>query len=330
MHAGIVTLILFGAGTLGFRCASKEGLFPNPSDCASFYLCSHWEPYLYNCSANLYYDRRLRLCQWPEKADCSSSEEATTFYATEPSTTIDSAPTTIESETVSTESSIKYTDFETTADNFYDEPSSATIHIDQVGEEKQHACAQPTDVSNSSALYWQKWRYGDVMPYSALHAGEQIVETVDKRLIKQYTEIVKVVRNGTSHIGATLGPSRFTNQGIYYLHNGELAQVYNEPVWVLCVHSAYKDNVHWIPWSSSELCPPPNAFSSDEFLLARALHHPREGFYVAGGATPREPLITAFQNLQSNDHYDVLCAVNSFATKKEATEPRWPMRRRPT
>jgi len=55
-----------------FDCEkSGDGMFPSPYDCKEFYVCYQSYDYLFNCSAGLYYDARLKTCNWPWAVDCN-------------------------------------------------------------------------------------------------------------------------------------------------------------------------------------------------------------------------------------------------------------------
>lgn len=45
-------------------------LLPNPYDCTTFYICAHGDPVLFNCPANLHFNNKLKVCDYPENAHC--------------------------------------------------------------------------------------------------------------------------------------------------------------------------------------------------------------------------------------------------------------------
>jgi len=49
-----------------FDCQqSGDGMFPSPFYCNEFYVCDHGYDHLFNCSAGLYYDPKVKECNWP-------------------------------------------------------------------------------------------------------------------------------------------------------------------------------------------------------------------------------------------------------------------------
>uniref|UniRef100_A0A0C9R6H3 Putative tick mucins 4 n=1 Tax=Amblyomma americanum TaxID=6943 RepID=A0A0C9R6H3_AMBAM len=42
----------------------------NPFDCSTFYICSHGTPKLFNCSGDLVFNDKLKVCDYPDRADC--------------------------------------------------------------------------------------------------------------------------------------------------------------------------------------------------------------------------------------------------------------------
>merc|ERR1712121_521047 len=55
-----------------FDCQkSGDGMFPSPYDCHEFYVCYQGYDHLFNCPANLYYDTKLKTCNWPWAVDCN-------------------------------------------------------------------------------------------------------------------------------------------------------------------------------------------------------------------------------------------------------------------
>jgi len=46
-------------------------MFPSPYDCNQFYVCDHGYDHLFNCPADLYYDPKVKECNWPHLVDCN-------------------------------------------------------------------------------------------------------------------------------------------------------------------------------------------------------------------------------------------------------------------
>lgn len=70
----VVTLgvILSVSSVLGNVCSGRQNgaQVPNSADCSSYYVCDYGMPKLVKCSANLLYDQRLGVCNWPENVSC--------------------------------------------------------------------------------------------------------------------------------------------------------------------------------------------------------------------------------------------------------------------
>merc|ERR1711973_1024212 len=69
----ISLMILGSLGTvLGFTCPSTNGVFANPSDCASFYKCYRGRPGLFNCPGGLLFNAPSQVCDWPANVNCNA------------------------------------------------------------------------------------------------------------------------------------------------------------------------------------------------------------------------------------------------------------------
>jgi hypothetical protein len=49
-------------------------LLPNPKDCSSFFICSNGVPIKLNCPAGLHFNDQLKVCDWPQNANCVRGE----------------------------------------------------------------------------------------------------------------------------------------------------------------------------------------------------------------------------------------------------------------
>lgn len=98
-------------------------LLRNPSNCSTFYMCANGIPHLMSCSHGLHFNSELRVCDWPEHANCiefhptsttsqpteasSESSEESTHVPPDPSETspepTESSPEPSEASTKSTE-----------------------------------------------------------------------------------------------------------------------------------------------------------------------------------------------------------------------------------
>ena len=45
-------------------------LLPHPTDCSSFFSCSNGVPIEMHCPAGLYFNNELKVCDWPQNANC--------------------------------------------------------------------------------------------------------------------------------------------------------------------------------------------------------------------------------------------------------------------
>ncbi|XP_042889208.1 uncharacterized protein LOC122264399 [Penaeus japonicus] len=53
-----------------------RGDFPHPKDCTKWVHCDHFTPHVKDCPANLHFNPTLKVCDWPAKAGCTSSENS--------------------------------------------------------------------------------------------------------------------------------------------------------------------------------------------------------------------------------------------------------------
>ncbi|EFX74496.1 hypothetical protein DAPPUDRAFT_324314 [Daphnia pulex] len=51
-------------GTTPFACPGTNGVFPNPTNCKTFYMCSNGIPYLYDCPSNLVFNAATGNCDY--------------------------------------------------------------------------------------------------------------------------------------------------------------------------------------------------------------------------------------------------------------------------
>ncbi|KAF0504575.1 family 31 glucosidase [Gigaspora margarita] len=65
-----IMMQLYTIFVFGFKCPEKNGLFPNPYDCKTFYQCANGYPYLMHCPDDLQWSSALSRCEWPENSDC--------------------------------------------------------------------------------------------------------------------------------------------------------------------------------------------------------------------------------------------------------------------
>lgn len=62
---------MFFRFAVSFSCAGKpDGYYPNPSDCSKYYMCHGGAMYEYNCRSSLLYNKKTKLCDWPENVEC--------------------------------------------------------------------------------------------------------------------------------------------------------------------------------------------------------------------------------------------------------------------
>merc|ERR1712241_1489238 len=68
-----------------FECPpdSVEYIFASPHSCTEFYVCDHHKAYLYQCpnatvsGDQLYFDPKLKVCNWPSMVNCSTTTTKT-------------------------------------------------------------------------------------------------------------------------------------------------------------------------------------------------------------------------------------------------------------
>lgn len=53
-------------------CPKDNGLFPNPTDCTTFYTCVDGEATLQNCAPGLLFDKKLKMCNFANQVKCIS------------------------------------------------------------------------------------------------------------------------------------------------------------------------------------------------------------------------------------------------------------------
>ncbi|RZC36472.1 CBM 14 domain containing protein [Asbolus verrucosus] len=77
-----VTVLLVLA-TLGVQggpsCPPKDGtnsVYIPHNDCTKFWQCSNGTPYLFDCPANLHFNPKLNVCDWPDRAGCNGSTDS--------------------------------------------------------------------------------------------------------------------------------------------------------------------------------------------------------------------------------------------------------------
>merc|ERR1712121_500630 len=55
-----------------FNCQkSGDGIFPSLYDCNEFYVCDHGYDHLFKCYPGLYYDPKVKECNWPHLVNCN-------------------------------------------------------------------------------------------------------------------------------------------------------------------------------------------------------------------------------------------------------------------
>ncbi|KAG8183031.1 hypothetical protein JTE90_015662 [Oedothorax gibbosus] len=57
------------------ECPKEYGVFPNPANCTTFYLCSGGEHHLQECPGGLHYDVHNVRCNFPGEARCEGKKE---------------------------------------------------------------------------------------------------------------------------------------------------------------------------------------------------------------------------------------------------------------
>ncbi|XP_063861437.1 mucin-2-like [Scylla paramamosain] len=56
-------------------CPAAQGLFPHPQKCGKWVHCDHNIPYVKDCPAGLHFNPRLKVCDWPQSAGCTSGPD---------------------------------------------------------------------------------------------------------------------------------------------------------------------------------------------------------------------------------------------------------------
>ena len=63
------------------------------------------------------------------------------------------------------------------------------------------------------------------MPQDVLKVGDILLfESDSSRATRQFSTVVQVYYNGTKHFGTTMGPSKFANSGLFFVHDGQLKE----------------------------------------------------------------------------------------------------------
>ncbi|KAJ3659509.1 hypothetical protein Zmor_011194 [Zophobas morio] len=78
-----ILLVVLVATTLnvqaGPSCPQKDGKYPvyiPHEDCTKFWECSNGTPHLFDCPANLHFNPKLNVCDWPDQAGCNDSDDS--------------------------------------------------------------------------------------------------------------------------------------------------------------------------------------------------------------------------------------------------------------
>merc|ERR1711973_1054059 len=56
-----------------YDCSQGSGKHPSPYDCAEYYVCFGGVAHIFHCPASLWYDPKLKVCNWPWDVDCHIS-----------------------------------------------------------------------------------------------------------------------------------------------------------------------------------------------------------------------------------------------------------------
>ncbi|KAF9917571.1 Cytidine deaminase 5 [Lobosporangium transversale] len=62
-----------GELVLGFQCPEPNGMYKNPKDCHSFYICRDGVARLGKCSGGFEWNDEDKICDFPEDARCKIS-----------------------------------------------------------------------------------------------------------------------------------------------------------------------------------------------------------------------------------------------------------------
>ncbi|XP_047472859.1 uncharacterized protein LOC125027766 [Penaeus chinensis] len=68
-------------------CPSYSGLFPHPKACTKWVHCDHYIPYVKDCPAGLHFNPAIKVCDWPDRAGCTSGEDQSCVIPTDPPVT---------------------------------------------------------------------------------------------------------------------------------------------------------------------------------------------------------------------------------------------------
>jgi len=56
-------------------CSNRDdGLYPDTEDCSKFIQCSNGQAYSKNCAVGLYFNDKLKVCDWPSNVNCHGGE----------------------------------------------------------------------------------------------------------------------------------------------------------------------------------------------------------------------------------------------------------------
>ncbi|ETN60557.1 hypothetical protein AND_007818 [Anopheles darlingi] len=86
--AGVVVLLLLTTVLASDRCPPKDDpeeppvLFPHPTDCDKFIICSNGREVTSKCPPGLLWNDRAKRCDYPSESDCVPEEGETDFITT--------------------------------------------------------------------------------------------------------------------------------------------------------------------------------------------------------------------------------------------------------
>lgn len=63
-----------GGSSDQFTCQG-DGLYPNPKDCKTYYICAQGEPILMECFAGTLFNPNSKLCDWAQNVRCDRTEQ---------------------------------------------------------------------------------------------------------------------------------------------------------------------------------------------------------------------------------------------------------------